>query len=114
MRLMESDDEPQEAANECGWYHRAFDYFKHVAQYIGATSWRVEEMLRKGELRFFWVGKAKVVDREDVDAWIDSQKELVELKKMPALTDAEAQAFFEGVEKDEDGNIILRFGSEED
>jgi hypothetical protein len=54
------------------------------------------------------------VDREDVDAWIDSQKELVELKKMPALTDAEAQAFFEGVEKDEDGNIILRFGSEED
>ncbi len=49
-----------------------------------------------------------------VDAWVESQKELVELKKMPALTDAEAQAFFEGVEKDEDGNIILRFGSEED
>ncbi len=87
---------------------------KHVAQYIGATNWRVEEMLRKGELHFFWVGKAKVVDREDVDAWIEAQKQLEELRKIPALTDAQAQAFFEGVEKDEGGNIILRFGSEED
>ena len=26
---------------------------KHVAQYIGATNWRVEEMLRNGELRSF-------------------------------------------------------------
>jgi excisionase family DNA binding protein len=87
---------------------------KHVAQYVGATNWRVEEMLRKGELRFFWVGKAKVVDREDVDAWIEAQKELEEMKKVPVLTDAQAQAFFEGVQKDEVGNIILRFGSEED
>src|SRR5437879_7639483 len=87
---------------------------KHVAQYIGATNWRVEEMLRNRELRFFWVGKAKVVDRQDVDAWIEAQKQLEEMKKAPALTDAEAQAFFEGMEQDEDGNIILRFGSEED
>lgn len=71
-------------------------------------------MLRNGELRFFCVGKAKVVDRQDVDAWIEAQKELEQLKKTPALTDAHAQAFFEGVEKDQDGNIILRFGSEED
>jgi hypothetical protein len=61
-----------------------------------------------GKLRFFWVGKAKVVDREDVDAWIEAQKQLEELRKTPALTDAQAQAFFEGVEKDEDGNIIVR------
>jgi hypothetical protein len=71
-------------------------------------------MLRKGELRFFWVGKAKVLDREHVDVWIEAQKQLEELKKIPALTDAEAQAFFEGVQRDEDGNYILHFGSEED
>lgn len=87
---------------------------KHVAQYyICATNWRVEEMLRNGEVRFFWVGKAKVVDRQDVDGWIEAQKELEQLKKTPSLTDAVAQPFFEGVEKDEDGNIIVRFGPEE-
>lgn len=79
----------------------------------GATNWRVEEMLRNGELRFFWVGKARVVDRQDVGAWIEAQEELEQLKKTPSLTDAVAQAFFEGVEKDEDGNIIVRFGSED-
>jgi hypothetical protein len=60
------------------------------------------------------VGKAKVVDRQDVDAWIEAQKQLEELRKTPALSDAEAQAFFEGVERDEDGNYIVHFGSEED
>lgn len=30
------------------------------------------------------------------------------------MTDAEVQAFFQNVEKDEEGNVVLRFGSEED
>lgn len=47
------------------------------------------------------------MDRQGVDAWIEAQKELEELKKTPSLTDAEAQGFFEGVEKGEDRNIIV-------
>jgi hypothetical protein len=35
-------------------------------------------------------------------------------ENLPILTAEQAQAFFEGLEKDEDGNIILHFSSEED
>lgn len=43
-----------------------------------------------------------------MEAWIEAQKQLEELKKTPSLSYAKAQAFLNGMEKDEDGNYIVR------
>lgn len=81
-----------------------------VARYLSATNWFVEELLRNGKLRFVVAGKRKVVDVKDVDEWIEAQKKHEEPAKL--LTDEEAQEFFRGVEKDEDGNYIVKISLE--
>lgn len=43
-----------------------------LAQYLGMTNWAAEEALREGKIRFKWMGKRKVVDRRDADAYFDS------------------------------------------
>lgn len=43
-----------------------------LAQRLGLTNWRAEELLREGKIRFKWVGKKKMVDIKDADAWWDS------------------------------------------
>jgi len=80
------------------------------ARYLSATTWFVEELIRNKKIRFHILGKRRVVDINDLNDWIEELK-----KPQPqVLTDEEAQAFFDGCEKDEDGNYILRiFGSEE-
>ena len=46
-----------------------------AAQYIGATNWCVEELVRHGKLPFLTVGKYRVIDVRDLDEWIDAEKE---------------------------------------
>lgn len=111
-------NEPQESINPYRCHQRALDYSPRSANQACRPMHRRHELARggnasQGRITVLLGGQA-IVDRQDVDAWIEAQKELEELKKAPALTDGQAQAFFEGVEKEEDGNIIVCFGSEED
>lgn len=46
-----------------------------AAQYLGATNWCVEELVRGGKLPFLTVGKYRVIDVRDLDEWIDAEKE---------------------------------------
>jgi excisionase family DNA binding protein len=44
-----------------------------AAQFIGATNWFVEELIRNGEVPFRDYGKYRTLDADDLDAWIKSQ-----------------------------------------
>lgn len=46
-----------------------------AAQYLGATNWCVEELVRDGKIPFLTVGKYRVIDIRDLDEWIDAEKE---------------------------------------
>jgi excisionase family DNA binding protein len=83
-----------------------------VARYLGSTSWFVEELIRNKKIKFLIVGKRRVIDVVDLDSWIEEQKqEPLELPRI--LTDEEARAFFDGMEKDDDGNIIVKIHGED-
>lgn len=45
-----------------------------AAAYIASTNWLVEELCREGELPYLVVGKHRVIDIQDLDAWIAKQK----------------------------------------
>jgi excisionase family DNA binding protein len=45
-----------------------------AAHYIGATNWFVEELVREKKIVFLVVGKYRVIDIRDLDAWIEAQK----------------------------------------
>ena len=45
-----------------------------AAHYIGATNWFVEELVRENKITFLVVGKYRVIDVRDLDAWIDAEK----------------------------------------
>ena len=45
-----------------------------AAHYLGATNWFVEEQFRNGNIPYLTVGKYRVVDVRDLDAWIDAEK----------------------------------------
>jgi len=46
-----------------------------AAQYLGATNWCVEELVRNDKLPFIVVGKYRVIDVQDLDEWIDAEKQ---------------------------------------
>jgi hypothetical protein len=43
-----------------------------LAHYLNMKNWAAEEALRQGKIRFKWMGKRKVVDKKDADAYFDS------------------------------------------
>jgi hypothetical protein len=43
-----------------------------LAHYLNMKNWSAEEALRQGKIRFKWMGKRKVVDKKDADAYFDS------------------------------------------
>jgi excisionase family DNA binding protein len=51
---------------------------REVALYLGGvTEWFVEEeLLRSGEVPYRMLGNQKVVERTDLDQWLDKQKKL--------------------------------------
>ena len=82
-----------------------------IAKYLSATNWFVEELIRKKQLPARKFGKSWVVDLHDINAWIEESRELDNFRELLAnariiTTDEEAHEFFEGMERDEDGNII--------
>jgi hypothetical protein len=82
-----------------------------MAKYISATNWFCEELVRNKQLFARKQGKSWVVDLHDVNAWIDEQNKAGKLKETlghvpQIMTDAEAQQFFAGMERDQDGNFI--------
>jgi excisionase family DNA binding protein len=86
-----------------------------VAKYLSATNWFVEELIRNKQLPAQKYGKSWVVDLHDINTWIDQCKSAHKLNEMMAnariMTDEEAQHFFKGVRRDEQGAFI---GSEPD
>jgi len=45
-----------------------------AAQYLSVTNWFMETLLRENEIPSLMLGKRKVVDVRDLDAWVDKQK----------------------------------------
>ena len=45
-----------------------------AAAYLGSTNWHVEELCRSGELPYLIVGKHRVIDIADLDAWVKKQR----------------------------------------
>lgn len=45
-----------------------------AAAYLATTNWFVEELCRNGEVPYLLVGKRRVIDIQDLDAWIAKQK----------------------------------------
>ncbi len=81
-----------------------------MAKYLSATNWFCEELIRKKQLPATKYGKSWVVDLHDVNIWIEEQKKLEKFKELAKtvriMNDEEAQQFFAGMERDEDGNFI--------
>lgn len=44
-----------------------------AADYIGASCWYVEELVRNGELPFRELGKFRVLDADDLESWLARQ-----------------------------------------
>jgi excisionase family DNA binding protein len=42
-----------------------------AANYIGATNWRVETMVRENEILSYMEGKRRVIDRLELDKYVD-------------------------------------------
>jgi excisionase family DNA binding protein len=80
-----------------------------VAKYLSATNWFVEELIRKKHLPARKFGKSWVVDLHDINKWIEEEKTKSKIySTVRILTDDEAHEFFTGMERDEDGNFILK------
>ena len=47
-----------------------------AAAYLGATNWFVEELVRANAIPFLTVGKYRVIDICDLDAWIEKEKQV--------------------------------------
>jgi excisionase family DNA binding protein len=78
-----------------------------IAKYLSATNWFVEELIRKKHLPARKFGKSWVVDLHDINSWIEQEKTKNDIyKTVRILTDEEARLFFEGMQRDEDGNFI--------
>jgi excisionase family DNA binding protein len=45
-----------------------------AARYLGATNWFVEELIRNNQIRSLVLGKRRVLDIHDLNAWIESEK----------------------------------------
>jgi excisionase family DNA binding protein len=45
-----------------------------AAAYLGATNWFVEELVRANIIPFLTLGKYRVIDVLDLDAWIEQEK----------------------------------------
>jgi excisionase family DNA binding protein len=80
-----------------------------IAKYLSATNWFVEELIRKKHLPARKFGKSWVVDLHDINSWIEQEKTKSGIyKTVRILTDEEAQQFFAGMERDENGNFIIK------
>jgi excisionase family DNA binding protein len=44
-----------------------------AAQFVGGTPWLIEELIRNGEIPFRVIGKYRVLDADDLDAWLQAQ-----------------------------------------
>lgn len=82
-----------------------------VAEYLSATNWFVEELIRNRELPAQKFGKSYVVDLNDINEWVEKKKKAQhqadELKELLAkfraiTTDEEAQKFFDKIERGEE------------
>jgi excisionase family DNA binding protein len=47
-----------------------------AAIYLGATVWAVRQLIWNKEIPYVRVGKRQVIDRADLDKWIDRQRAL--------------------------------------
>jgi hypothetical protein len=59
---------PQQTSDERGMNVR------RAAQYLGTSTWQIRKYFRDGVLKPFAIGRAKMVDRHDLDALIERLK----------------------------------------
>jgi excisionase family DNA binding protein len=52
---------------------RALDV-KQAAKYLGVTVWLIRNLIWRGELPAILAGKKFIVDRHDLDLWLERQK----------------------------------------
>lgn len=123
---------PSESPNGSKSHGRIVD----VVHRTGMTHWAVEEAIRSGDLPAIKPGKHYIISMADADKWMerlkrrDASQIFGDIKELNAWlrrhgyqpvdpnaappTDKEAQAFFEGCKRDEDGNIIVHIGGPEE
>jgi hypothetical protein len=67
-----------------------------LAQYLNMKNWHAEELLRKGNIPFRWIGKRKIVDRKDADAYFDALPYAEQTKRrgLQQLSDVQLQRLF--------------------
>jgi excisionase family DNA binding protein len=46
---------------------------REAAFYLSSTTWFIEELVRTGKIRSKIIGKRRVIDIRDLDAWIEKQ-----------------------------------------
>jgi len=49
---------------------------KDAAQYLGTTPWAIRSLIWSGKLKHIRLGKRFLIDRRDLDAFIETQKEV--------------------------------------
>ena len=63
-----------ERALEYGLAPRALDV-RQAAKYLGVTVWLIRNLIWRGELPAVLAGKRFIIDRHDLDLWLERQKE---------------------------------------
>jgi excisionase family DNA binding protein len=48
-----------------------------AADYLSATTWFVETLMREGKIPFRILGRRRVIEKEDLDAWLEKQPKLI-------------------------------------
>ena len=56
------------------------------ADYLSATTWFVETMIREGQIPYLILGKRRVIDIIELDKWIEKQKKLIAERSVDVVT----------------------------
>jgi excisionase family DNA binding protein len=64
-----------------------------AAQYLGATTWQVETLLREKAIPSFVLGKRRVVDRLELDRYVERRNALARTET-PDTTEHHSLAYF--------------------
>ena len=70
----ESGTDSKDGTQSCDSQVRLLNLHR-ACKYIGLSYWTVREMISRGELSFVRVGRRILIDRQDLDHWIEEKKE---------------------------------------
>lgn len=60
-----------------------------AAKYLSATTWQIETLLREKVIPSFVMGKRRVVDRFELDRYVENRNSLARTQQLKRLNDAQ-------------------------